>query len=46
MPGYRSAAQTVLARKCRVYANGCLKRGRFQEAGYYLNIEKSFTEKS
>ncbi len=28
---YREAAITVLAKKCRIYANGCFKRGRRDE---------------
>ena len=27
-----------LARKCRIYAAGCLKRGRKKEADYYLKL--------
>lgn len=28
----------VLKTKCEIYANGCIKRGRFQEADYYREI--------
>jgi GT2 family glycosyltransferase len=31
----RHAARTMLKKKCRIYANGCNKRGRFEEAAYY-----------
>jgi glycosyltransferase involved in cell wall biosynthesis len=34
----RSAALDVLEQKCRIYANGCRKRGRHQEADEYLNL--------
>jgi GT2 family glycosyltransferase len=31
----RHAALTMLEKKCRIYANGCDKRGRLDEAAYY-----------
>lgn len=31
----KQAAADVLARKCRIYADGCRKRGRIDEARYY-----------
>lgn len=31
----RNAALTMLEKKCRIYANGCDKRGRCEEAVYY-----------
>ncbi|MDX9818626.1 MAG: glycosyltransferase [Desulfococcus multivorans] len=34
----RNAAIRVLADKCRIYGEGCLKRGRRDEAPYYLNL--------
>ena len=32
------AAARVLIRKCRIYANGCHKRGRADEAAYYRQL--------
>ncbi len=34
----RRAAVDILQKKCRIYAAGCLKRGRTQEHAYYENI--------
>lgn len=34
----REAAVKVLKKKCRVYGNGCLKRGRTAEGEYYLGL--------
>jgi GT2 family glycosyltransferase len=36
-PGAR-AARRVLARKCAIYAQGCEKRGKWQEAGFYRDL--------
>jgi glycosyltransferase involved in cell wall biosynthesis len=33
-----AAALAVLKRKCRIYAEGCRKRGRLEEAAYYLQL--------
>ena len=33
--GQRTAAAQTLKEKCRIYANGCRKRGRSDEAAYY-----------
>jgi predicted glycosyltransferase involved in capsule biosynthesis len=33
-------AKKELARKCRIYGNGCLKHGRPKEAEYYLSLYK------
>ncbi len=38
-PDQRAAAIGVLKQKCAIYANGCEKRGRHEEAAYY----RSFT---
>lgn len=38
----RRAAETVLVEKCRVYAGGCIKRGRKREADYYQDLVKKF----
>jgi glycosyltransferase involved in cell wall biosynthesis len=32
------AARRVLALKCAIYAQGCEKRGKFDEAGFYRNL--------
>ena len=37
----RAAAET-LARKCRIYAQGCAKRGRFEEAAEYRALAQSY----
>lgn len=37
-PRQRDAAIRVLADKCRIYGQGCLKRGRREEAPYYLEL--------
>ncbi|MBW1817791.1 MAG: glycosyltransferase family 2 protein [Deltaproteobacteria bacterium] len=34
----RRAATEKLALKCRIYGNGCLKRGKTEEGRYYLNL--------
>lgn len=38
---YRQAAQEVLRRKARIYAQGCLKRGRAAEARCYFRLAAS-----
>jgi glycosyltransferase involved in cell wall biosynthesis len=38
---YRAAAQT-LKKKCRIYANGCRKRGRIDEAVYYEELAEGY----
>jgi glycosyltransferase involved in cell wall biosynthesis len=37
-PSQRVAALETLTAKCDIYANGCHKRGRFEEARYYRNL--------
>ncbi|MEJ2154764.1 MAG: glycosyltransferase [Desulfobacteraceae bacterium] len=37
----QKAAMDTLTRKCAIYANGCRKRGRLQEAEHYFNLPKS-----
>jgi len=32
------SARRVLARKCAIYAQGCQKRGKFDEAGFYKGL--------
>jgi hypothetical protein len=34
----KAAALSVLKEKCRIYGNGCLKRGKTDEAGTYLAL--------
>jgi len=36
----QAAAVATLTEKCRVYAGGCLKRGRMEEAEYYQRLPK------
>jgi glycosyltransferase involved in cell wall biosynthesis len=36
------AAQQTLKEKCRIYADGCIKRGRNKEAAYYYIISCEF----
>jgi len=38
----RHAAIGVLAQKCRIYGEGCLKRGRHEEAPYFLELPSRF----
>lgn len=35
---YREAARRTLREKCRIYAQGCAKRGRLAEARYYHSL--------
>jgi hypothetical protein len=35
---YRQAAQSTLAQKCRIYAQGCEKRGKTAEAREYMAL--------
>ncbi len=37
-PQYYQAAVDVLREKCRIYADGCIKRGRADEAEFYRQI--------
>jgi glycosyltransferase involved in cell wall biosynthesis len=39
----RNAAVIILRKKCAVYANGCLKRGRVKEAIRYTNVIQGYT---
>jgi len=39
--GQLEAALRELAEKCRIYGTGCLKRGKDQEAAYYLDLPRS-----
>ncbi|MCF8068038.1 MAG: glycosyltransferase [Desulfobacterales bacterium] len=39
----RLAAIEMLKKKCKIYANGCLKRGRDDEAKQYLDLKKTFS---
>jgi len=43
-PSQRAAALTTLEQKCHVYANGCLKRGRPDEADFYLSLPCRFND--
>lgn len=37
-PGQRAAVAATLVTKCGIYAAGCRKRGRIEEAGYYEGL--------
>lgn len=37
-PSQHEAAARVLGKKCRIYAKGCEKRGKFKEAEYYREL--------
>lgn len=37
-PGQAAVALQVMKRKCRIYADGCRKRGRMDEAGIYEDL--------
>jgi glycosyltransferase involved in cell wall biosynthesis len=37
---HREAAARTLAEKCRIYAQGCEKRGKYQEAEYYIALRE------
>ena len=39
----RHAAQAMLEKKCCIYANGCQKRGRVEEAAHYLALHRLYT---
>ena len=40
---YYQAAVDVLKEKCRIYADGCIRRGKVDEAGFYQTIAGRFT---
>ncbi|MBW1935399.1 MAG: glycosyltransferase family 2 protein [Deltaproteobacteria bacterium] len=40
----RKAALDELSFKCRIYANGCLKRGRKEEGRYYLDLPQHMVQ--
>ena len=40
----RVAAVDMLVGKCRIYANGCAKREKRDEAAYYLRLAQSYSE--
>jgi len=39
-------AASVLEKKCRIYGNGCLKRGRIEEGHHYLGLYDSIVGKN
>jgi glycosyltransferase involved in cell wall biosynthesis len=41
---YRLAARRTLAEKCRIYARGCEKRGKVEEAPYYRKLMEQMTK--
>lgn len=42
----RTAAAEMLTRKCRIYATGCRKRGRVEEARAYMALSERFLPES
>jgi hypothetical protein len=47
LPGEKaSAALGELARKCRIYAAGCKKRGKREEAAEYLSLAENYEGRS
>lgn len=42
-PEQSGQAITVLIKKCRIYANGCIKRGREKEGRVYLALADQYT---
>lgn len=45
LPDQRSAAIKMLAIKCRIYAQGCIKRGKTAEAEYFASLPGRFEKK-
>jgi len=43
---YREAAERMLAHKCAIYAQGCEKRGKVEEAYYYRHLKGVGKKKS
>lgn len=41
----REAALEELARKCRIYGNGCLKRGKIEEGEDYLGLPRKIAQR-
>ncbi len=41
-PAQQHLARRELARKCRIYGNGCRKHGRPREAQYYLDLAAAY----
>jgi hypothetical protein len=41
-PDQESAARRVLAEKCRIYAAGCQKRGREDEAKHFRELAERY----
>ncbi len=37
-------AQKILKEKCRIFSNGCMKRGRIEEADYYRQLADRFQQ--
>ncbi len=42
IPEYRHAAERELARKCRILASGCEKRGKLREAQHYRELAQTY----
>lgn len=37
-----AAALAIMIKKCEIFANGCLKRGRLEQAAYYQRLQDGF----
>jgi GT2 family glycosyltransferase len=44
-PSQFAAAAAMLREKCRIYANGCQKRGKSDQARYYTALAERFAQK-
>ncbi len=43
--GEKEEILAILERKCRIYGGGCIKRGRFEEGEFYLNLPKAMRKR-
>jgi glycosyltransferase involved in cell wall biosynthesis len=43
-PDQRKSALEELSMKCRIYGNGCMKRGRMKEASFYLSLPQGLAD--
>ena len=41
LPGQQAAAMAILKEKCRIFAMGCLKRGKIAQAHYYQHLPET-----
>ncbi len=43
--GEKEKILAILEKKCRIYGQGCIKRGRIEEGQYYLNLPQLMRER-